>query len=311
MSSYYTPPSQVFDGAIAFADDVNDINNETAVAFDLVEADIATLADASSGYALIAKNWAVGPGEDPNVPVEPGLYASKYYALEAGTQAGLSNDSAVASAASAGTSSDNMGYAYDWANAGYNVAVSNPGGSGFSAFHWSEVARLFAESALGSNTISAGTGIGVTATGTDPVDFEVYFNGDKTTVGLGNVDNTADLSKPISTLQQAAIDARVASPVNTITDLGTITTSTVINGINYDAYVLTAGVGASILFTGMPIGKCITLIVRSGDSGLTWDSAVKWPNGEVPSFSAGTDRVVFHKVSVSEIHGSLAGQEYA
>lgn len=45
-----------------------------------------------------------------------------------------------------------------------------------------------------------------------------YYRGDKTwqtlnkaAVGLGNVDNTSDINKPVSTAQQAAIDAAVAS----------------------------------------------------------------------------------------------------
>ena len=36
----------------------------------------------------------------------------------------------------------------------------------------------------------------------------------KNTIGLGNVDNTADLSKPVSTAQQTAIDTAVATKVN-------------------------------------------------------------------------------------------------
>jgi len=47
-----------------------------------------------------------------------------------------------------------------------------------------------------------------------------YYRGDKSwqtlnksAVGLGNVDNTADTSKPVSTLQQAAIDAKVTQTI--------------------------------------------------------------------------------------------------
>lgn len=36
----------------------------------------------------------------------------------------------------------------------------------------------------------------------------------KTTIGLGNVDNTSDLDKPVSTAQQTAIDTAVATKVN-------------------------------------------------------------------------------------------------
>ena len=43
----------------------------------------------------------------------------------------------------------------------------------------------------------------------------------KAMVGLGNVDNTADTAKPVSTLQQAAIDAALAEAISTAFYLGT------------------------------------------------------------------------------------------
>lgn len=77
------------------------------------------------------------------------------------------------------------------------------------------------------NTITAGT----TAQ---------YWRGDKTwqtlnsaSVGLGNVNNTSDLSKPISTATQTALDlkANLASP--TFTDNLTLPNNTRINGIEH------------------------------------------------------------------------------
>jgi hypothetical protein len=64
----------------------------------------------------------------------------------------------------------------------------------------------------------------------------------KTTVGLANVDDTADLSKPVSTLQQAAIDeavAGVSSPVTvfpvTIADCENTTTNTAVIAVTVPA----------------------------------------------------------------------------
>ena len=51
----------------------------------------------------------------------------------------------------------------------------------------------------------------------------------RTTVGLGNADNTSDLNKPISTATQAALDAKAAAnhtqAASTITGLATVATS--------------------------------------------------------------------------------------
>ncbi|WP_043776098.1 hypothetical protein, partial [Roseivivax isoporae] len=41
-----------------------------------------------------------------------------------------------------------------------------------------------------------------------PAGFEA-LNLTKSDIGLGNVDNTSDLEKPLSTLQEAALDARI------------------------------------------------------------------------------------------------------
>lgn len=47
----------------------------------------------------------------------------------------------------------------------------------------------------------------------------------KTTVGLGNVDNTADLAKPISTATQAALNAKAAvSHIHAISDVTNLQT---------------------------------------------------------------------------------------
>jgi hypothetical protein len=54
-----------------------------------------------------------------------------------------------------------------------------------------------------------GAGITVTTnTGTNT--HSIAFSGDKTTVGLGNVDNTSDAAKPISTATQTALDGKAS-----------------------------------------------------------------------------------------------------
>ena len=56
-----------------------------------------------------------------------------------------------------------------------------------------------------------------------------YFRGDKTfqtldktAVGLGNVDNTSDLNKPISTATQTALNGKQNTLINPVTGTGTV-----------------------------------------------------------------------------------------
>jgi hypothetical protein len=53
-------------------------------------------------------------------------------------------------------------------------------------------------------------------------------------VGLGNVDNTSDLNKPISTATQTALDAKVSDTGDSITGAYTITNSSTSNGLRVD-----------------------------------------------------------------------------
>lgn len=85
----------------------------------------------------------------------------------------------------------------------------------------------------------------------------------KSSVGLGNVDNTSDISKPISTLTQAALDAKLASSALDTTTAALIgTTSSTTTAINSRIGAATAG-GVPIYVlapadldptTGSPVG---------------------------------------------------------
>ncbi len=119
-----------------------------------------------------------------------------------------------------------------------NDAVTNVKVSASANIDQSKINGLTASLSGKESIISAGT------TGQ-------YFRGDKSwqsldksAVGLGNVDNTSDLNKPVSTAQQAAIDAKVA---DSITD-GTSTVAPSQNAV-FDALSLKAPL-ASPTFTG-------------------------------------------------------------
>lgn len=58
-----------------------------------------------------------------------------------------------------------------------------------------------------------------------------FSNADKTTVGLGNVDNTSDLDKPISTATQSALDD-IENEIGILSDLNTEEKSSTVGAIN-------------------------------------------------------------------------------
>lgn len=77
-----------------------------------------------------------------------------------------------------------------------------------------------------------------------PAQLKLDLSLTKSDVGLGNVDNTADASKPVSSAQQTAIDAKVADAIND----GTTTVAPSQNAV-FDALALKAPL-ASPTFTG-------------------------------------------------------------
>ena len=67
----------------------------------------------------------------------------------------------------------------------------------------------------------------------------------KSNLGLGNVDNTSDADKPISTAQQAALNAKVNKSGDTMTGVLKITNNTASTSAATGALVVTGGVGIS------------------------------------------------------------------
>lgn len=101
-------------------------------------------------------------------------------------------------------------------------------------------ANLAANSIIGNNTGSAATPVALTASQV------------KTMLSLGNVDNTADASKPVSTAQQTALNlkANLASPALT----GTPTAPTAASATNTTQIATTAFVQTAVsnLIGGAP-----------------------------------------------------------
>lgn len=106
---------------------------------------------------------------------------------------------------------------------------------------------------------------------------------DKTAVGLGNVDNTSDLNKPVSSAQQTALNAKtnntVIAPVEASTTASRryeIGDQFILNGILYTATAIIANGGTitvntncvasdtiteQIANTNTAVGKCEVLVV--------------------------------------------------
>ena len=96
----------------------------------------------------------------------------------------------------------------------------------------------------------------------------------KADVGLGNVDNTSDIDKPVSTLQQAAIDAAGGSSfdqdLNT-TDSPTFNTLTTTNTIATDVFTVDLGASGTVtaaegVFNTPTVGSQYALEVQSNGS---------------------------------------------
>jgi len=109
-------------------------------------------------------------------------------------------------------------------------------------FNTAADARVVAGITGKENTITAGT----TAQ---------YWRGDKTwqtlnstSVGLGNVNNTSDANKPISTATQTALNLKydASNPSGYTTNLGTVTTASVVSANGFAGSVATAGTTPAI-----------------------------------------------------------------
>jgi hypothetical protein len=157
MSEFYNPPPTVVDGSVAYAVDINGINQETTSAFNLVEAYLAGLGESGEVWAEKAEEWATNPEDEQ---VEPGLYSALHWAAKSSDSAVAASGSASAASGSASAASGSAGSASSSASAANGSASAalasenkaqewseNPeddpvetGPDQFSAFHWAQKA---------------------------------------------------------------------------------------------------------------------------------------------------------------------------
>ena len=99
----------------------------------------------------------------------------------------------------------------------------------------------------------------------------------KSNLGLGNVDNTSDADKPISTAQQAALNAKVNKSGDTMTGVLKITNNTASTSATTGALIVSGGVGISNnLYSNGSLAasfnKTNRLVIGGGDTYVWMDN---------------------------------------
>ncbi|MCK5605202.1 hypothetical protein KAR91_25145 [Candidatus Pacearchaeota archaeon] len=104
------------------------------------------------------------------------------------------------------------------------------------------------------------TGDGVGGTAVNPV---MSFPA-PSDIGLGNIDNTSDANKPVSTAQQTALDLKLNLSGGAMT--GPVTSSSTWAGTSFNGVVLTTGAGSSNALNGAGNYVAFVAAVSDGDN---------------------------------------------
>lgn len=128
----------------------------------------------------------------------------------------------------------------------------------------------------------------------------------KSQVGLGNVDNTSDISKPISTATQAALNSKLANSGGTMTGAITAIRETKVEMAANDIDLATGNLFtktisdtttltiSNVLATGN-VNSFVLELTDGGSAVITWFSGVKWVGGIAPILTAsGKDILGFY-----------------
>ena len=97
----------------------------------------------------------------------------------------------------------------------------------------------------------------------------------RSNLGLGNVDNTSDANKPVSTAQQTALDAKAPATRTVGTGLGTSGTVNLdMASVNDTIQWITATGALTFTTSNRAAGREVTLVIAAGGSSrtLTWPS---------------------------------------
>ena len=143
-STYYDSSDKtVYDGDVAEAVDLNNVNVAVDTAFQLVEADIVGAGSDAEYWAGVAEQWAEEP-EDSEI--NPGEYSALHYAAKAAASASAASTSASGastSASNAATSESNASTSASNASSSASAAST----SETNAASWEDKAEKWAEEA--------------------------------------------------------------------------------------------------------------------------------------------------------------------
>ncbi|MCP4322156.1 MAG: hypothetical protein GY787_09945 [Alteromonadales bacterium] len=178
-------------------------------------------AEENGGLANNAQEWSFGNGATGDIgitlPIDAEIFAMSYQADNSGTNTEISVEVNSVFAATTGPQSTNSGINLLAPTVSVSVGdvigfrtIIGGGASDVRVCAWLKIPLA----ALTDMSLDNLSDVVITSPANGQV---LYFNGttwvnqqlDKNDVGLGNVDNTSDLDKPISTATQAALDDKI------------------------------------------------------------------------------------------------------
>jgi len=189
-SDYYNPAANdkyVEDGDTCYAEDLNKVNNATNAGFEMVESEVDAASAAAVENSGLSKEWAANDAGDP--PSNP-----------VGDPEGPNIDkfSATANANEAegwvledypGEDSYLLANGDPFTERGAKILAEECASDASDASDSAAAAAASAAEAAGTNTFSAGDGIAVVKTGSDPYDYEVSHD-DTSPLSAGAQGNT-------------------------------------------------------------------------------------------------------------------------
>lgn len=121
----------------------------------------------------------------------------------------------------------------------------------------------------------------------------------RTTLALGNVNNTSDANKPVSTAQQTALDGKV-NVINgggeTYFDAGSSGTAKTLDLANGNVQKLTLTGNCTITLTGPATGAYRSMLLYvfqdgTGSRTITWPGSVAWGTAGAPTLSTAINKM--------------------
>lgn len=255
----------------------------------------------SKGLVQLAGDLA-GTAAAPTVPSLTSK-ANTSTTISAGTGLTGGGDLSASRTISAnfGTTAGTIAQGNDSRIAGAEQAVNKGAANGYAGLNSSTVVPT---SQLGSGTADNTTFLrGDSTWSAPPVTSVASKTGAvtlvKADVGLANVDNTSDASKPVSTAQQAALDGKV-NVINgggeTYFDAGNSGTAITLNLANGNVQKLTLTGNCTITLTSPASGAYRSLLLYvfqdgTGSRTITWPGSVKWGTAGVPILSTAATKM--------------------